>query len=366
MHQGLEGAWHAQPDQADADAVESRGSHLSAHLLARSQAAGHGVIECERPAHDIGQAPGRGRRRDFRGSGRHDLAVPRIDPALVLALQHGMDGDQHPVFEDADLLGMVLHLDHAFARRVRDAVKVPADLDHTLVADAALDRQHGAVGDGGQRGQVWLLLGEMLVDDPLRSRMATRIGDARAAVLEMGVEVVHVPEAAGEEEVLADIALRTLHLALRLGPIRAAGTGQRAAMRQQRHQRGVVGDHALGVLVDHRRLHPVVEQLRRRPAHRGEGIDATAHNRLQILRGTEPPPQPAAVAEHHGEEPDDARHAGLVGESHPELREVDLCLPPGRGFEPSREDHGSGRTNRAQVIGDGSVAAAISHPADLA
>jgi hypothetical protein len=42
---------------------------------------------------------------------------------------------------------------------------------------------------------------------------------------------------------------------------------------QQRHERGVVGDDALGVLADDRRLHAVVEQLGGGAAHRGEGVD---------------------------------------------------------------------------------------------
>ena len=43
------------------------------------------------------------------------------------------------------------------------------------------------------------------------------------------------------------------------------------------------------------------------------------------------------VAEHHGEQPDDARDAGLVGELDLEVGEVDLGLLAGRRLEADLE-----------------------------
>ena len=51
-----------------------------------------------------------------------------------------------------------------------------------------------------------------------------------------------------------------------------------------------------------------------------------AQNRLQVLAGAEQAPEPPAVPQHHGEQPDDAHHPRLVVEGHPELGEVNLCL----------------------------------------
>jgi hypothetical protein len=48
------------------------------------------------------------------------------------------------------------------------------------------------------------------------------------------------------------------------------------------------------------------------------------------------PDQPAE-AEHHGEQPNDARDAGLVGEHDFEAREIDLGLRAGRRLKPYLE-----------------------------
>ena len=48
-------------------------------------------------------------------------------------------------------------------------------------------------------------------------------------------------------------------------------------------------------------------------------------------------PDQTRIAEHHGEQPDDARHPGVVGELNFELGEVDLGLLAGRSLEPHLE-----------------------------
>ena len=83
----------------------------------------------------------------------------------------------------------------------------------------------------------------------------------------------------------------------------------------------------LGIFIDHRGFHAIVKHLGRGTAHRIEGVDVTAHHRLQILGRTEPTPQPAAVAQHHREQPEDPGHTRLIAERHLELGEVDLGLP---------------------------------------
>ena len=52
--------------------------------------------------------------------------------------------------------------------------------------------------------------------------MDTWIGDRIEPMAELGIEVVEIAERAGEEEVLANVAERSLDLALGLGPIRPA------------------------------------------------------------------------------------------------------------------------------------------------
>jgi hypothetical protein len=111
-----------------------------------------------------------------------------------------------------------------------------------------------------------------------------------------------------------------------------------AVVVEERDERGVVLHHPVGVLADHRRLHPVVQQLGRRAVHGGESVDVAAQGGLQILRGAEPAPEPTTVAEDDREQPQDSRDAGLVGELDPELGEVDLRLLAGGGLEATLED----------------------------
>ena len=240
---------------------------------------------------------------------------------------------------------MALDLDDALPRGVRHAVEIAADRDHALVTDAALDGEHGAAGHCGVRDQRRLLLGEMLDDDAIGGGVDAGVGDTGAPGLDLRLQVVEVAKAPGQEEVLPDVADGPLHLAFRLGPTGSAGARYRAVMIQERDQRGVVGDDALAALAGHRRLHPVIGQLGRRALHGGEGVDMAAEHGLQVLPGAEPAPEPAAVAEHHGEQPDLPDDAGFGIELHPELGEVDPARRP--GGVSNRRSKGFGFAGRA-------------------
>ena len=140
--------------------------------------------------------------------------MTRRHAALVAALEHGMAGDQLAGLEDLDLVGERMHLEDAPAGGVGHAVVVAADADHALVGDAPLEPENGAERHQRQRLELRLLLGEGLVDDPPGGRVHPRVGDRVEPVAQLGVQVVEVPERAGEEEVLADVAVRPLDLAL--------------------------------------------------------------------------------------------------------------------------------------------------------
>ena len=71
---------------------------------------------------------------------------------------------------------------------------------------------------------------------------------------------------------------------------------------------------ALAILADHRRLHPVVEDLDRHAADGLEGQHVAAQQRLQVLMQDEAGEDIAGVAEHQREQPDDPGHARLIGE----------------------------------------------------
>ena len=53
--------------------------------------------------------------------------------------------------------------------------------------------------------------------------MHPRIGDPRAPVVELGIEIVEIAEGSGQKEILPHVAIGPFDLALRLGPVRPAG-----------------------------------------------------------------------------------------------------------------------------------------------
>src|SRR6478752_1093600 len=92
----------------------------------------------------------------------------------------------------------------------------------------------------GQCLQLGLLGAERLDDDTLRRAMGADVGDGVEPIGQLSIQVVEVAEAASEEEVLPDVAERSLDFALGLCAIRPTGTGLVAIVPRQRQQRWVV------------------------------------------------------------------------------------------------------------------------------
>lgn len=195
--------------------------------------------------------------------------------------------------------------------------------------------------------------------------MDPRVGDRLAPAVELAVQVVEIPEGPRQEEVLPDIAERALDLALRFCPVWPTRPRDGVVVVQQRHERSVVGDDASLVLADHRGLHPVIEKLLRHTAHGRERGDVAAHDGLQVLARDEPPPEPPAVAQDDGEQPDLARDAGLVRERDGELGEVYLRLASGRRLEATLEPRACRWPDLPQKIGHPRIAAFVAHIPDL-
>jgi len=184
---------------------------------------------------------------------------------------------------------------------------------------------------------------------------------------ELVVEVAQVAEVAAEEEVLADVAERPLHLALRLGPVRLAGLGQVAVVAGELDQGAIVDDMTgFGVLAAEHDLHAVVEDLGRGAAKRLERRGVAAQQGLHVLAWHEPAPQHAAVTQHEREQPDHVLDAGLIGELGAEMGKVDLGLPARRGLEAHLEARGRAGPDLVQELFDRGVAAAVADLADLA
>src|ERR1700754_4757784 len=134
-----------------------------------------------------------------------------------------MNSNDGAVLKNATLVGRAMHLNCPPSRAVRHAVEIAVDRDHAIARDASLEPHHGLKQPGGQRLKRRALLGEMLGHHPLRCGMGAGIGGLVEPLTELGIEIVEIAKGPAEEEVLADVAERTLDLALRLGPIRLAG-----------------------------------------------------------------------------------------------------------------------------------------------
>jgi hypothetical protein len=102
-------------------------------------------------------------------------------------------------------------------------------------------------------------------------------------------------------------------------------------------QAAVVDDEAIGILADHGSFHAVVENLAGRAAERLEGGDVATQHAAEVLMQDVARPDEARMAEHQGEQPDDAAATGLVCEADLEAGEVDLGLQAGRGLEADLE-----------------------------
>lgn len=191
-----------------------------------------------------------------------------------------------------------------------------------------------------ERLQARPLLGKGFRDDAPRGAMQAHVGDRGEPAAELGVQILEIAEATGEEEVLAHVAERPLHLSFGLGPVGPAGARQEAIVGGQRHEGAVVDDVAVLALAGHRGLHAVVEDLAGHAAQGREGGDVAAQDRLQVLVQDEACPDVARVAQHHREQPDDAGHTRLVGKRDLEAGEVDLSLLAGRGLEADLEGSG--------------------------
>src|SRR5262245_65955525 len=99
-------------------------------------------------------------------------------------------------------------------------------------------------------------------------------------MLQLSIQIVEIAEAAGEKEVLADIAIGSLDLALGLGPVGPAGPRLEAVVAGKIEQRAGVGGAARG-LANPGRLHGVSEDPRREASRCRGSRPVATETRLQ-------------------------------------------------------------------------------------
>src|SRR3954464_7495045 len=163
---------------------------------------------------------------------------------------------------------------------------------------------------------------------------------------ELAIEVIKMAEGAGEEEILPDVAEGTLDFAFRFRPIGPTCPRLEAVVAGQVEQGSVVDHQALRILAGYGRLHAVIEDLAGNAADRPEGRRMAAQDGLQVLVQDEPGPDQARVAQHQGEQPNNAFDPWLIGERNLEAGEVDLGLLAGRGLEPNLDRERCGGPDR--------------------
>jgi hypothetical protein len=95
-------------------------------------------------------------------------------------------------------------VEDAPAGRMRHAIEIAGNAYHALVRDAPFELENRSVGRERQRFEMWLFPGEGFVDDALRGRVDTGIGDRVEPMPELSVEIIEVAERTAEEEVLAN------------------------------------------------------------------------------------------------------------------------------------------------------------------
>src|SRR3954469_11409569 len=189
-----------------------------------------------------------------------------------------------------------------------------------------------------------MYLGERLIDDTTGRRMHARIGNTIQPMPELDVQVIDIAEGAAEEEVLADIAERPLHLAFRLRPVGPTRARLEAVMPGEIEKRAIVDHEPVQILADDGCLHSVVKHFAGSPADRLERGDVATQNGLQILVQDEARPDQPAVAQHHREQPDDAPHPGLCAKS------TCACSPGGVSNRTSNPAILRGRNSRSRSV----------------
>ncbi len=93
---------------------------------------------------------------------------------------------------------------------------------------------------------------------------------------------------------------------------------------------------------------------------------AVGQRGVQLLVLTELPPQPAAVAEHHGKQPHLPKLLGCPAAADHAAGKIDLCLFARRGLESNLKPARCGRPDLKQMIAQDRNAAAIALRPDLA
>jgi hypothetical protein len=102
-------------------------------------------------------------------------AMTGRDTAFSAPFERWMDRHQTTGIVDPDLVGKRLHLDHAAARAVGDAVEVAVDGDQPVVGDTTLKSEHRSVSHLRQREQLGLFFHKRILNTASRGSVAALV-----------------------------------------------------------------------------------------------------------------------------------------------------------------------------------------------
>lgn len=190
--------------------------------------------------------------------------------------------------------------------------------------------------------------------------MNTWIGHRIEPMPQLGVQIIKVAKRTGQEEVFTDISKWPLDLSLRLRLIGFACPWVETVMAGEIEQSPIIDNAVCVAFADDGRLHTIIKYLARNTAEGIERSDMAAEHRRQILMHGKAGLDETAMAQNHGEQPDNPRRQWLIGEDHLELGEINLGLLAGRCLKSHFETGVWGRTDVSKKICDGSVATRIS------
>ena len=168
-----------------------------------------------------------------------------------------------------------MHLDDT-PGAVGDAVVVAADRYQAIMADRRSSLSSASKGTAGRLCSSSCSAAKASATIRCVVPSKPHIGDGGEPIVELRVEVVEIAEAASQEE--------TAVLACSwFWPGGPTSSRIETIVPAERNQRTIIDDAPVGILDGQRRLHAVVENLKRHPADGAEGLHVTAQQRLQYL-----------------------------------------------------------------------------------
>ena len=125
------------------------------------------------------------------------LPMFRRDTGSSATFENRVNSDDPVAIEDADHVWQLLHLDDA-AGPIGNAVVIATNGNQAIVADTALELEHGIEWRWGQRLQFGLLGSKGFGNNLLRRAVHPDIGDGHQPIVKLAIEIVEMRGRCGQ------------------------------------------------------------------------------------------------------------------------------------------------------------------------